>query len=294
MLTSSHLTPEVHMPTPFTLDLPDGRTLQLHDFDFSGSKAARVVFWHHGTPNLGLPPEPLFDLSARLNVRWVSINRAGYGLSTEKPGRSILNTAEDVLQVANALDLKRFGVMGHSGGGPHALACAALMPERITGVVSLAGLAPFQATGLDWFAGMYPGGIQTLQQAALGRTAKIQHEQSNPEYDPEMFTPSDHAVLSGAWSWLQTVVDGALDHGISGLVDDDISYVTPWGFDPSQIQSKVLLVHGQQDRVVPFSHGVWLKQHCSNAELWAIPEAGHLSVLNQAEQALEWLVRQDG
>jgi len=153
------------------LELSGGGTL--HMYDTGGNADVHLtVFWHHGTPNIGAPPVPLFPASARLGMRWVSYDRPGYGGSTSSAGRDVASEATYVASVADALGIDRFAVMGHSGGGPHALACGALLPERVLGVVSIAGLAQFGAEGLDWFAGMADSGVAILRAAAKGRGAR--------------------------------------------------------------------------------------------------------------------------
>ena len=119
----------------------------LHAYDTAG--AGLPVFWHHGTPNVGAPPEPLFAAAARHGLRWVSYDRPGYGGSDPVPGRDIAAAAADVAAIADALGIGRFAVFGHSGGGSHALACAALLPDRCLAAASLAGPAPRRAEGLD-------------------------------------------------------------------------------------------------------------------------------------------------
>ena len=270
------------------LERGDGRRLHVYDTAADGSDDRPVVLWHHGTPNIGAPPEPLFPLSERLGIRWVSYDRPGYGGSTPRPGRDIASAAADVASVADELGIERFAVMGHSGGAPHALACAALLPDRVLAVAGMAGLAPFGADGLDWFAGMSDSGLDSLRAAAAGRAAKEAREAS-AEYDPEMFTPADHAALSGDWSWVGDVVGPALEAGPGPLIDDDLAYVAPWGFDPGQVKAPVLLVHGESDRVVPSSHSRWLAGQLPSAELRLIPDAGHISVLDESANALAWL-----
>ena len=179
-------------------------------------------------------------------------------------------------------------MVGHSGGGPHALACGALLPERVVGVVSIAGLAPFGAEGLDWFAGMAASGVASLRAAAEGRAAKEAHEASGVEYDPE-FTRADLAALEGEWSWLGSVVGPAVEQGPGALIDDDLAYVAPWGFDPARVVAPTLFLHGGRDRVVPSTHSEWLARHCPSAELWLSADDGHISVLGSATSALEWL-----
>ena len=128
--------------------------------------------WHHGTPGTGAPPEPLFAAADARGIRWVSYDRPGYGGSTPHPGRDVVSAAADVAGVADALGIDRFAVMGVSGGGPHALACAAALPGRVLAAVSMAGLALFGAEGLDWFAGMIPSGAAELRAATAGRAAR--------------------------------------------------------------------------------------------------------------------------
>lgn len=268
--------------------LDNGRALRAYDSGTGGPAPRLAVFWQHGTPNIGAPPKPLFPAADRLGIRWVAYDRPGYGGSAPNPGRDVASAAADTAAVADALGIDRFAVMGHSGGGPHALACAALLPERVLAVVSAAGLAPAGAEGLDWYAGMAASGVASLRAAAEGRAAKERHEASGVAYDPE-FTPADEAALSGAWSWLHEVIGPAVEAGPAALIDDDLAYAAPWGFDPSRAAAPVLLLHGGRDRVVPSAHSRWLAGRCPSAQLRLFPDAGHVSVLTAGEAALDWL-----
>jgi pimeloyl-ACP methyl ester carboxylesterase len=270
------------------LDLTvNGRTLHVYD---TGAAADRrlAVFWHHGTPNTGPPPEPLLPAAARLGIRWVSYDRPGYGRSTPDPHRRVGSAGDLVMSVADELGIARFAVMGHSGGGSHAVACGALLSDRVLAVVSISGLAAFDAEGLDWFAGMAQSGVESLRAAAAGRSAKESQVASSADYDPE-FTPADEAALAGGWSWLLGVVREATATGQGGLIDDDLAYVAPWGADPGQVTAPTLLLHGGRDRVVPSSHSEWLARRCPSSELRLRPDEGHISILNWSESALEWL-----
>jgi pimeloyl-ACP methyl ester carboxylesterase len=273
--------------TEADLKLSDGRTLHIYDAWADGG-ARLAVFWHHGTPNLGAPPDPLLPAAAQRGIRWVSYDRPGYGGSTPHPGRDLAAAAADVAGIADALGIGQFAVMGHSSGSGYALACGALLAERVLGVVGVAGLAPFHAEGLDWFAGMGAAGAADLRAAAQGRAALEDHLAAT-DFDPEQFTPADHAALAGAWSWLGEVAGQALEGGLGGMVDDDLATVAPWGFYPGQVRPPVLLLHGGQDRVAPSSHAKWLASRIPSAELWLRPDDGHISVLNSAAAAMGWL-----
>jgi pimeloyl-ACP methyl ester carboxylesterase len=279
------------------LELADGRRLHYYDTEpASGSEPDRAsqlpVFWSHGTPNTGEPPEPLFPAAAELGIRLISYDRPGYGPSTRVPGRSVGGAAEAVAAIADALGVDRFALLGHSGGGPHVLGVAAKLPERVRAVVSISGIAPYTAAGegLDYFAGMTPSGVAELSAAAEGREA-LERLLATGEYDPEMFTPKDHEALEGDWAWLGAVAGKALNGGgIGGMVDDDVAYTTPWGFEPSEVGARTLLLHGDRDRVVPVAHARWLAARLPAAELRITPGDGHVSVLATAgRQALRWL-----
>jgi pimeloyl-ACP methyl ester carboxylesterase len=224
-----------------------------------------------------------------LGVRWLSYDRPGYGGSSPRVGRDVASAAGDVAVLADALGVDRFAVVAHSGGVPHALACAALLPGRVTAAVGVAGPAPFDADGLDWFAGMAASQVASLGAAAAGRAAKERYETDDGGHDPEL-VPADEAILTGDWSWLLDVVGPAVVAGPQARIDDDLAFVAPWGFDPARVVAPVLLLHGGRDRVVPAAHSAWLARRCPEAELRVSPDDGHLSILDAADAALEWLV----
>ena len=274
-----------------SLELGDGRTLHYYDtLGEDDSTPASTVFWFHGTPNTGEPPAPLFAAAASLGIRWVSYDRPAYGGSTAQPGRSVASAAADVAAIADVLGVSRFAVMGHSGGGPHALACGALLPDRVTVVVAGSSPAPFDVEGLDYFADMTPSGAAELRAAVAGR-AELEKVLTDAEFDPEMFTPADQAALMGPWAWLASIAGRALEKGIDGMVDDDLAYVAPWGFELSAVTAPTLLLHGEEDRIVPVAHGRRLSELLPAADLRLFAGDGHVSVLKSGgHQALEWLV----
>ncbi len=268
------------------LRLPDGRALHVYDTHPGDDRRVPVV-WHHGTPNLGTPPAPLREASDWIGLRWVSFDRPGYGGSTVAPGRTMRSVARDVEYVADTLGLGRFAVMGYSGGGSYALGCAATLGDRVQAVVSLAGIAPYGVLGLDWFGGMIPSGVAALRAAHAGR--EVRAALSDEDYDPE-FAPVDLALFDGPWGWLGQVAGPvALEAGPYGAIDDDVSYLLPWGCDPAEITASVLLVHGGIDRIIPPTHAGWLAEHIPRAELVRYDADSHISVLAHAESTLDWL-----
>ncbi|GGP77880.1 alpha/beta fold hydrolase [Saccharothrix coeruleofusca] len=261
------------------LRLPDGRTLRTHDNGVDGP----ALVWHHGSPQSGAPLAPLLAAAAERGLRLLSYGRPGYGGSSPLPGRDVASAAADVARLADALGVDRFAVMGASGGGPHALACAALLPQRVTGVVCLAGIAPF-TEDFDWFAGMVaPGGLRA---AMAGREARARYAE---EFDPDSFTAADWAALSGTWASLGDDAQRAGATWPGGAVDDDLAFVRPWGFDLGAVEAPVLLVQGGRDRVVPPAHADWMASRLRRHELWSRPDDGHVSVLDACPAAMDWL-----
>jgi pimeloyl-ACP methyl ester carboxylesterase len=287
----------VSVVTEADIPLADGRTLHAYETRANGIASssgtpgsAVAVFWLHGSPNIGSPPEPLFAVAEANGLRWVSYDRPGYGGSSRHDGRTVASAAADVAAIADALSIGRFAVLGHSGGGPHALACAALLPERVIAAVSVSGPAPLGADGLDWFAGWSPGIAAENRAAAAGRAALEAHwAQAEPEDMGAFFTEADIAALSGRWSWLAGVAGQAIQQGSEGFLEDTVAGTRPWGFQPDAIRVPVLIMHGARDKMVPCAHGEWLAARCPAAESRIVPDAGHITVLDSAPEALTWL-----
>ena len=273
------------MLTEIDIAVKDGRTLRVHDT----AAAGLTVFWHHGSPQTGLPPDPLLDTPG---IRWVGYDRPAYGGSTRLPGRNAASAAADVAAIADALGIERFAVLGSSGGGAPALGCAALLPDRVIAAASMSGLAPFDADGLDWYAGMAPSGEAELRAAATGREALRAHLAAHRGQEPDVFTTTDMAMFDGRYGpWLINSSTQGLANGEDGFLDDDWSGVTPWGFDPADIVAPVLFLHGDHDRCVPMSHGEWLTRRIRRSEFRVCAGEGHLSIFNHSPVAVEWLLR---
>ncbi|GII99742.1 alpha/beta hydrolase [Sediminihabitans luteus] len=296
-----------HETTQHDVTLRDGRVLRVHDVRPRDSGATGTtgttgatgttgtVVWHHGSPQSGAPLAPLVAACVERGLRLVTFGRAGYGGSTPHPGRSVAAVADDVADLADALDLGPFAVLGASGGGPHALACAALLPGRVTAAVTFAGLAPLAggtrsdgpAGAPAWWAGMADDG--GLRAALDGREARARHGES-AEFDPSSFTAADWAALEGRWSSLGADAAPAGAAWPDAFVDDDVAFVRPWGFDLGAVDVPVLLVQGDEDRVVPPAHARMLLDALPEAELWEVPGAGHVSVLEELPAALDALL----
>lgn len=266
----------------------DGRKLAV---EIAGPEDGEVVLFHTGTPSAGSLFEPLLEAGAERGLRHVSYSRPGYGDSDRQPGRTIADCARDVAAIADALGVERFYTTGHSGGGPHALACAALLPDRVNSAATTAGVAPFDAEGLDWLAGM---GQENLDEFAAQQAgdSELQAflETSAEEFGSltgdqvlaalgDLISDADRAVLTGAFAEHEAAaLREALRNGIWGWFDDDKAFFADWGFDLGEIETPVTIWQGEEDRMVPFAHGKWLAAHVSGAKARLLPGEGHLSL----------------
>lgn len=214
------------------VERPAGGVLRAYDTGPTGRADELAVLWHGGTPNTGRPPTPLLADAAALGLRLLGADRPGYGGTTRDPDASIADVVPDALAVADALGVERFGVLGHSGGGPRVLACAALAADRVVAAVAVSSPAP-----------------------------------------------PDAAATSG---------------GPDAQADDLLAAARPWGFDVGAVRSPVLVVHGDQDRMVPAAHGAWLADRLPRGDLRLVPGAGHISVLDGVADLLRELRRRAG
>lgn len=267
------------------LGLRDGRILHVHDAGPNDRTDGLTIVWHHGSPQTGAPLAPLLAAASRRRIRLISYGRPSYGGSSPQPGRRVAGAAADVRAIVDALGIGSFAVMGASGGGPHALACAALLPDRVVGAVTLAAIAP-HTDAFDWYSGMAAPGA--LRSATAGREARARFAETDA-FDESIFTTADWAALQSAWASLGADAAVADRAGPDGLIDDDVAFVNPWDVDLRQIRAPVLLVQGGEDRIVPRSHAERLLAQIPTAELWLRPRDGHVSVLQAAPVAMDWL-----
>jgi pimeloyl-ACP methyl ester carboxylesterase len=267
---------------------PDGRTLAVED---AGDSAGRSVLVHLGTPDSRHLYGPWVADAAGRGLRLISYDRPGYGGSTPQPGRSIADCVGDVRAICAALGIDRLAMWGWSGGGPHALACAALLPDLVSAAASLASLAPYEAEGLDYFAGMGQENaddtrlLLTDPEAARDKTDKDREEflaasaSDLAQAFGSLVTPVDAAVLHGGMaSWLAYAIHDGLAPGSQGWWDDSRAHLDPWGFELADITVPVLLLHGRQDNFVPFGHGQWLATHIPGVEARLLDNDGHLTL----------------
>lgn len=280
---------------------PDGRTLCV---EVGGVPGGPAIFIHQGMPNSRLLFEPWIEDAERRGAMVISYDRPGYGGSTPNPGCRVADGAADTAAVADGLELDRFVVWGISGGGPHALACAALLPDRVAAVATLGSPAPFDAEGLDYFAGMGQENVDDIHLAlsdppAARRKADHDREEmlSLSAHDlaqgmQTLVSATDAAVIAGPFGEaLHRSLHSGLAPGTGGLWDDEQSIIAPWGFAVSQIQVPVKVWHGAQDQFVPFAHGQWLADHIPGAESCLRQEDGHLTVAaERIAEVHDWLL----
>ena len=270
------------------VERPGGRTLEvLVDADAVGTP----LVYQSGTPTAAVWFSGLVNAVSNAGLRFVTYSRPGYAGSTPMPGRSVADAAGDVTGILDALEADEFVALGWSGGGPHALACAALLADRCAAAATIAGVAPCPAEGLDWMAGMGQdnvdeflaalAGAETLEPLLRKWAAELNNVQG-PDVAESLRTlvsDVDKRALTGEFAdMLAECFRRAVSSGIAGWRDDDLAFTRPWGFDLGAIRSPVAVWQGGQDRMVPFAHGGWLAAHIPGAQVHLYPDEGHLSL----------------
>ncbi|GAA0223984.1 alpha/beta hydrolase [Cryptosporangium japonicum] len=279
---------------------PDGRRLAVETW---GDPNGSPVFLLHGTPGSRLGPHPRDAVLYRQRIRMIAYDRPGYGGSDRSLGRVVGDAATDTAAIADAFGIDRFAVVGRSGGGPHALACAALLPERVTRAAALVTLAPPDADGLDWFAGMSQSNVREYTIASSGGTAFstwVEEAADVIRADPRRLILSllqevpepDRRIVADAG--IRAMLAGnfaeALRESAHGWVDDSLAFRSPWGFEPRSIDRPVVLWHGEDDVFSPVGHAQWLAEEIPTAQLVRHPGAAHFGALGVLPNLLPWLV----
>jgi pimeloyl-ACP methyl ester carboxylesterase len=273
------------------LRLADGRSLDLWYDDSPGAEALTPLVFHSGTPTSGLPYEVFMRAARERGLRSIGWSRPGYGSSTRRPGRTVADVVPDTAAVLDHLGAGPAYVVGHSGGGPHALACAALLPDRVLAVALIAGVAPFEAEGLDFLDGMGQEnhdefGAAARSEAELAAFLEPQREvilRMTGEDVAAMFgdlvDDVDRAALTGDYAaFVAAEMAEGQRESAAGWIDDDLALVRPWGFDLASIRTQVHVWQGAHDRMVPFAHGRWLAANLGNPCVHLHPEHGHMSL----------------
>jgi pimeloyl-ACP methyl ester carboxylesterase len=282
-----------------TVWAPDGRRLTVRVL---GDRSGAPVFFMHGTPGSRIGPFPRSALLHQFGVQLIAYDRPGYGESDRLPLRSVAHAAADVRTIADALGINHFSVVGRSGGGPHALACAAQMPDRVSRCAVLVGLAPRHAKGLDWYEGMTESNRREYSVAESGVGALAQKIEASAEQirnDPKALLRNLGPELPLP-DW-QVIADNSIRIGIrrnfaealarsgAGWVDDARSFTQEWGFDPADILVPTLLWHGAQDVFSPVQHTRWLARTIPGSIEMIAEHAAHFSAIDVLPSLLPWI-----
>lgn len=257
------------------------------------------VIVHHGTPSTGR----LYAAWEHDGIELVGFDRSGYGAAPRRHGRSVADVVDEVVALADARGIDRFATWGISGGGPHALACAALLPDRVIAAAAIGSPAPRDAEGLDWYAGFGEGNVVEFTAAEHGETVLRplleQEEMARDAGGPTAFrdglatllSEADAAVLEGPlldYLWAMFTEKGS----VHGWIDDDLAFLRPWGFELGSIHVPVLIRHGEQDRFVPAAHARWLAAQIPGAEAHITAEDGHLTLYETGVRGVQdWLLQ---
>lgn len=264
--------------------LRDGRVLAVA---VSGPPGGVPLLYHHGTPGCLLQPAASRAECASRGLRFVTYSRAGAEGSTRNRGRSVADVATDMEDVLDALGVTRCLVAGKSGGGPHALATAALLPDRVAAVISIAGCRPYGDGFLD---GMGADNIEEFELALQGEDALrpfvMRHREALKDADAEALVRDLASLLPEVDRQVLTSDVGA--DSVAGMIggvqvadawiDDDLAFTRDWGFDLGAIAVPTYVWQGSEDKMVPFHHGEWLAEHVPGAVAHLENGEGHFSI----------------
>jgi pimeloyl-ACP methyl ester carboxylesterase len=273
--------------TALKVGVADGRELEVV---LLGPGDGVPLFAHHGTPGTAGMFGVLVEAGAERGLRHITYSRPGYGGSTRLPRRSVADCVTDVVAIADALGYDRFYSLGGSGGAPHSIACAALLPDRVISAAAIATPAPLDAEGLDWTAGMGEENIAEITALRAGDRALeefLEEEAAKmcaataadiAAVLGDIVSDADRDVIIGAYAdYLADQCVESVASGLWGWFDDDQALFGDWGFELDQVGAPLSVWHGAEDRFVPVAHGRWVAERTgAKAELRA--GAGHLSI----------------
>jgi pimeloyl-ACP methyl ester carboxylesterase len=271
----------------------------------SGPADGWPVFLLHGTPGSRNGPKPRSTLLHLMGIRLITYDRPGYGGSTRHESRRVADAADDVAAIADYFGIARFSVVGRSGGGPHALACAALLPHRVHRTAVLVGIAPHNAAGLQWFKGMAEDNVREYSTADRDLATLVERLRLRAErtvHDPEtlieflrdQMAEADRRVVDQV-SIRRLLTDTyleALRAGPYGWIDDVLAFRDDWGFDFHTITGPVRLWHGADDTFSPLNHTRWLAARIHTAEVQVLTNTAHFGAVEVLPELLPWLAEE--
>ena len=269
-----------------SIGLPDGRRLDVRS---SGPTDAPAVFFHHGSPGSAMNIHCYDESAHRHGLRFLTMSRAGFGNSTPRPGRHIVDVVGDTQAALDHFGVERCMFVGVSGGAPHALACAARLSGS-SNVTIICGIGPAVEMGSERFIGQREFLRALIDSMQTGREQV--RDLVAPTWNVSALTPqrfmsrmasrlptADQAVVDEAYAeQFVANLQEALRQSLDGLVDDQIAIASPWGFDLAEIAIPVSVWHGTLDETVPVDHAYWLADHISNATVHIEDGEGHLSI----------------
>lgn len=282
----------------------DGRTLAFAEW---GDPAGFPVFSLHGTPGSRFARHYDEGVYVEAGARVITYDRPGYGGSERNPGRRVVDCVADVATLADTLGFERFAVIGGSGGGPHALAVAARLPDRVSRAACAVGIAPYDAPDLDFFEGMDPLNVKEFGWVLQGEEVLLPELEREAAETIERVAADPAKVMSDEWELsesdraelarterhdvIRQSVSEAFSAGVWGWVDDDLAFAAPWGFDIAQIRIPTRVIYGTTDVLVPRQHGEWLARNVPGAEVVVEEERGHIPDPDFVKERYGWLVQ---
>jgi pimeloyl-ACP methyl ester carboxylesterase len=290
--------------TAQTVAAADGRTLTIAE---CGDPDGFSVFMLHGTPGSRFAGQGAADTYADVGARVITYDRPGYGGSDRFRGRRVVDSVADVSAIADYLGIERFAVTGSSWGGPHSLAVAACLPERVTKAACIAGVAPFDMPGFDWFADMDAVNIdeigwalegedvlaRNIERVAARMLERVTDDPSRMVSDEVELSEADRARMASPelHEIIRKMINEAFRQGVWGYVDDTLCLIQPWGFEVTEIRVPTRVLYGLTDVLVPRQHGEWLADNVPNAEVVIEEQGGHLPDPNLVAERFGWLVQ---
>ena len=288
-----------------TIKLKDGRTLGYGEW---GDPAGKPLLYFHGYPGSRYEAALVHEAARRAGARFISLDRPGMGLSSFRPGRQLLDWPDDVLELADALGLDRFAIVGMSGGGPYAAACAYKIPDRLAACGLIAGLSPLKYGLRDmtvpiqlvfWAARYAPWLYEVILGLVVNRYGQDPEKMEKmlldrlyrlPEPDRrQLERPEVRAAII-------RYTEESFRQGTQGPAYEGSLYTRPWGFEPEQITfDRVDLWHGDLDRSVPVSMGRAMARRIPHVRAIFCANEGHLSIaLNHMDEILRTVIREQG